>query len=364
MRNITLVGLACYTLLALTTTSIAQQPYPTPQERPDLFTTVQDSILVPLLDGGGMTDPNMVSGAYTFTMLYDSSCRIQYLFAEPWHNGHRLTLDRWFNERSVNAHQDLLSFNSRTKGFRVYAGDTVSFFREFDWVHPVLGQQSPTNFLSRDTLAYAVELVDVATMSRLALIDSLSVLPHTPPQQFRFFAHRNAMAIARYAIPFGMNGDSVYMRVRVYARGPGEYYFTRLDHIVIDYSKGAMRHPVLLADQELLRQCCWTPIPIPEPEQFGKSIIDWIAGDTSLLSVHQSTVGSADVKIQVAPAPELGELSIIIFDSQGNALWSPFSGIIRRPQVLEYRFESSGAYVISLVRDGAIFESRKVTITK
>lgn len=363
MRNITLMVFACGMLLALAATSTAQQPYPTPQERPDLFTTVQDSIVMPLFDGGGMTEANMISGAYQFLMLYDSSCRIEYLFTEPWHNGRRLTLDRWFNNRSVNAHENLLSFNSRTKGFRVYAGDTVSFFRESYWRHPITGKRTPTNFLSRDTLAYVVELIDVETMSRLALLDSICILPHTPPQQFRFFAHRNAMAVASYAIPFWMNGDSVCMRVRVYARGSGEYYFTRFDHIVVDYSKGTFSHPVFIADLEILEQCCWTPIPWPE--QYAKPAMKQeIESGSSLLSVRQVVAHSQSIDIEVAAASHLGEISIIIFDAQGNALSSPFSGTLSEPRVIPYTFSSSGAYVVCLVHDGAILESRKVTITK
>lgn len=361
--------ICCMLLVMMIAAGRAQEPFPTPEERPDFYTTVQDSIIVCLIDDVDTLNPNLVSGAYTFIMPYDSICTISYIFTEPWHNGRRLDLEHWFNGRSINAHEDLMSFNSRTENFKVRTGDTVRCYRQLKWNNPT-GRIDTNSYFSRDTLGYVVELVDITTMARVALIDSMGLLPQTPPGKYRFYAHRNASAIASYVIPSWMDGDSVCMRVRVYARGPGEYYFTRYDNIKLNYSIGGLQHPVRMADLELLRKCCWVPIPLNE--QFGKAvtsgsvapIIDWIAGDTSLLSVHQEALGSPDVNIEIAAAPKLGELSIIIFDAHGAALSSPFSDVVSQARVIPYQFQSSGAYVVCLVHDGTILESQKVTITK
>lgn len=361
MTSRILMALAIAVLAVITTR--AQSSKPTPQERPDLYTTLQDSMLVYLVEGD-TTDPNLMSGAFTFHMPYDSTCTTEYMFTEPWHNGRRLSLRNWIYTRKENVHENMLSFNSRTEVFLVKPGDTVSAYRELQWFNPITFQYDSTNFFSRDTLAFAIELVRASTMTRLALIDSICVLPQMPPGKPRIYGHLNTMAVARYAIPSWIGTDSVLMRIRLYARGSGEYYFTRTDHTTGDWSLG-LKTPLRMADLELLRKCCWTQIPLPKPEESLRKEMRPGEGTLghAILSVRQPEAGRADVSIELAPAPMLGELSVIIFDGQGNALTSPFSGTVNEARVIPHRFQTSGAYVICLVRSGEILETGKVVIT-
>lgn len=344
----------------------AQPSLPPPYERPDLWTVVQDSMIAGLVDGSGDTiAPNQISGDYTFAMVYDSTSRISYTFTEPWLNGNRLTLDKWVNGRSVNAHEDILSFNSRTKNFKVKTGDVVRFYREWDWINLQTNLKDTFTFFCRDTLSYSVELIRSYDMSRLVLLDSITVMPQMPAGSFHFYGPHNFMAAVEYQIPAWIDGDSVCMRVRVRARGSGEYFFTRQDGIKSSYSSSAMSDPVLLADLQYVQNCCWSPITLPEPQPpLEKRRPAHEMMEANLLSVQQTEPGVSQVAIRIAPAPMFGPLSVTITDAQGRTISTPFSGTVATAQEIPYRFPASGIYLVSLTGDGNVLSTTKVTVTK
>lgn len=332
----------------------AQGDIPSRFERPDLWTAIQDTIHVYLGDGPSLTPPDMETGAYKFRMPYDSTCLVDYLFTEAWHNGRKLNLRNWIWRRSVNADQNMLSFNSGTKNFKVRTGDIVSFYRGITWRHPFTGRKDTMNYFSRDTLAFAVELVSPINMARVALIDSICIMPQMPPGKARIYGHRPTMAIAGYRIPSRLDGDSVFMRIRVYARGSGEYYFTRTDMNTGGYSY-ILQRPTFVAEVEVLRSCCWTQIPLPvEPDD---------PAGPAIMSVRQAEPGSAGVNIELATAPQFAELSVTIHDAYGNPVATPFTGPVHEARTIPYQFTSRGVYIINLLNSGAVLETTKIIVT-
>jgi|GEM_PF-1113502 len=342
---------------------------PPPSERPDLWTTVQDSLVLSLESSAGICAANEISGAYTFLMPYDSICTIKYIFTEPWHNGIRLTLDHWRNQRYVNADEATLSFFSRTKSFTVESGDVIQFYREIDYRNPITGLKDTFNFFSRDTLDYAVELVSAYNMKRLVLLDSIGIMPQRPfPGKMRFYGPNNAMAVVKYTIPSWLDGDSVCMRVRVYARGSGSYYFTRFDNIKSTYAAAMRQHPAFLAQLAFLAEHCWTWIPLPDQDEpLEKAVLRMGETDKSspkLLSVQQNKNGESKAIIRIAPTQDLGPLSLVIVDGQGKNISPAFLKTVDNSQEIAYQFPTNGVYIIGLFQGKSLLETVIINVNR
>lgn len=342
-----LVAVAAY---ALAVPIANAQDVPSRFERPDLWTTVQDTIHFYMGDVDFPHD--MQTGVYKFQMPYDSICTVEYLFTEAWLNGRKLNLRNWIWRRSVNVDEDMLSFNSGTKNFKVKTGDIVSFYRKVDWKDPIRGMKDTVNFFSRDTLAFAVELVNPVDMRRVALIDSICIMAQVPPGKPRIYGHLPAMAVASYKIPARLDGDSVFMRIRVYARGLGEYNFTRTDMTMGGFSK-FLEHPVFISDLQILRNCCWIQIPLPPVES---------ASETSIMSVRQAEPGLRSVSIELAPVA-FQEVSVVIHDAYGNHIATPFTGPALEARIIPYHFAERGVYIITLLHGGNVLETTKIIVT-
>lgn len=109
--------------------------------------------------------------------MHTDSCHVRYLVSDVRINGNRIGLKNWcFREAIRNLEADSLSTISRTSTVSYATGDTMSFYREFMWYNPATQTRTATNFRSKDTLDWVVELIDASDGSRLALIDSVGVL--------------------------------------------------------------------------------------------------------------------------------------------------------------------------------------------
>lgn len=141
----------------------------------------------------------------------------------------------------------------------MHAGDTVSFVRDFRWFNARTWRQDTNNFFSRDTLTYVVELANAHDSgryrTRLAVIDSFGVMPCTTLGAPRFFSSGTRAVFTRvnYVVPASMEGKPVFMRVRVRARGSGEYFFTRTDDYTVNYS-GLLTRPGIITHINVLNQ--------------------------------------------------------------------------------------------------------------
>ncbi len=321
-----------------------------------MYIEIQDGYLIRKTDvSGTLINPaKIISAAYQFEMVYDSTSRVQYLFSECMYNGVRPRLI-WRNDALHSASTEMMSDSSRTDNFKIVPGDTVSFYREFSWYNPMNHRQDTNNFMSLDTLDYAVELVSAATTHRLALLDSFGVLPQLIPGVPTFYGSHPIAARIRYLVPSTIpTGDSVFVRVRLYARGDGYFLPIRYDTKTIGSSfalaKGVLDTYLSLYGGSLSKR------PVPELEQ------DFRVAGTSLLSVQ--TAGSGWIEIRIGQVEGTGPFEVLVYDAGGNVVFVPFSTrMLRGMETVTHHFSSSGTYFVALRRGGRVLDIKKITIT-
>jgi hypothetical protein len=324
---------------------------------PELYVEVQDDVYIKRVDSKGqlMPEAKIISAAYRFEMIYDSTCRVQYLFSECRHNGVRPRLLAWKDGHIHAASAEMMTDSSRTAAFKISSGDTVSFYREFKWYNPKTQSQDTNNFRSLDTLDYAVELVDRATNGRIALLDSFGVLPRVVPGSPVVYGTRPIMSKVQYAIPYGLTADSAFVRVRTYTRGDGPYLPIRKD----DETVGA---------SYALDLGIWDYYLSLYGGSLGKrSIGDLNAINTrrpqnSLLSVLMENPGT--IAVRFSSPPGSGPIEVVIYDAVGNKIFVPFATrSIQSAEIATYTFTASGIYFVALQVGGVIVEAKKITIS-
>ncbi len=328
------------------------------QAHPELLVCVQDDLYVSRMNKSGHIFglDHKVAAAYRFEMIYDSTSRVQYLFTECFHNGAKPRLLAWQNKRIHTASVDQMADSSRTENFHIAVGDTVSFHREFRWYDPKTMRQDTDNFLSPDTLGYAVELVKATSGARLVLLDSFGVLPQATPSAPTFFGTRPIMATVSYVVPSTIpTTDSVFVRVRLYANGNGTVLPVRMDDFTIGSSYA-------------LSSGFWNNYLSLYGGSLGKrSVADFSSAHSqptnSLLSV--TTVSRNSIRIDFSATQADGPIQVVIYDSNGQPVFMPFAtrGAVEGGSTT-FEFASSGTYFVTLQRGGSILTSRKVVISK
>ena len=325
------------------------QHRPSPNQRPDLWKKVQDSIWFYLVQGNDTVDPEFVTGSYEFDMVYDAICTIDYWFAEAQHNGRGLKLLHWVLARSINAHEDDLNLKSRTEDFTIVTGDTVNFYREVNWFNPITRTQLATNYFSRDTLLYVVELVRASDSTHILSLDTVGMLPRAKLGAPRVLTGRPLMAQIRYVVPQSLNGLKVFIRVRVYARGSGEPYFTRTDRFTIHISR-----------LQLPDGAEWTELVVENGLKKDKNAYaEDISGMKVMTIERRKNIATIQLK-----ASDIGPVSIEIHDARGEHVATLYNGTLDEARRLTHRFTSSGAYIITVLRSGAPIQSEKIIITR
>jgi hypothetical protein len=297
----------------------------------------------------------MICASYEFLMTYDSLCEVSYKLTEWKRNGTPLRMPEWRDERTVNAAAGYLGFNSRTAAFTCKTGDTLSFFRWFRWNSLIPGHNDVEGYAALDTLDYAVELVRTSDSTRVALLDSLGALPRAIPGRPHIYGSRPFMAMVQYAVPSTLDGEQAFMRIRLYHRGSGPYWFTRYDASTSNLS-GFMRKP-------------WYASYIKYYAQDGlmKQVRER-AGTTSSaahLRVMPDGGNPRNVSIRFDAAPPGVPTSIMVCDISGRFLFYPmlWEGDADRNNELHYQFEQSGAYLVALLYQDRIQEVVRWNVT-
>jgi hypothetical protein len=320
---------------------------------PELYIEIQDGIFVSKIINHGedtLKDDAIVSAAYQYEMIYDSTSRVDYVFTECTKNGWRPRLATWKSGRIVTASFQALTDSSRTDPFTVATGDTISFYRELSWYNPKDHRQDTANFFSLDTLDYAVELIDLKNR-RLQLLDSLGVLARTSPGVPVLYGMQPIMANISYGIPSSMNGDTVAVRIRLYARGNGQFSQMRNDRFTVNTS-------------HKLGNAYWKSYLEAYGGGLGKRSIQDITASTAgnsssgLLTIDKAGAGS--VRIRIIPPEDAGDVSIVIYNALGQIVFIPFATrSVSSPSDIFYRFPGDGVYLIALVHNGALEQSIK-----
>lgn len=346
-----IVTLLAFVVLVGSGTAIAQQ-----QVIPDsLWVTLDDDTSsLARINGQGQIFPAewFVSG-YKFQMYADSTCETDYEITAFKVNDHRWKLRNWKKRRTINAEADILSYNSRTVDTTLHAGDVVSFARNLSWCDPRVGMTDTNNYKSFDTLTYAVELVRSSDSARIALLDSIGMMPRVTTGAPTIFGMRPIIALVDWTVPASIDSVRAFIRVRVRAHGSGEYHFTRSETIRVH----KWRQPPAQVWVDYLKYL--------GQDYAGKPVVSTTesAATSGLLAIRATGDGNS-MTADFATAPNGGSTSVAIYDGAGRLLFSPYSSPAsegRREQIT-HRFESSGLYIVCLLHDGRLVATRTITM--
>ncbi|HVZ40305.1 MAG TPA: hypothetical protein VHI13_13580 [Candidatus Kapabacteria bacterium] len=330
----------------------AQQKYPD-----SLWVRLDDdSTTIARVNSRGQIEPAewFVAG-YGFQMYADSTCETDYHICAFKINDHRWRLRNWKKRRTVNADADILSFNSRTVDTVLHAGDVLSFTRSLDWRDPRSGLTDTNNYRSFDTLTYSVELVGTRDSVRLALIDSIGMMPRVTTGAPVIFGMRPIVALVDWTVPPALDGVQAFIRVRVRSHGSGDYYFTRTDDLRVT----KWRQPpdaLFLTYLKYLGQDYYA----------AKPVLPVTASKQSTVLTARAAGAPDQVMIDFATAPGSGATSVAIYDGDGQLLFYPYSSPSSTGDRREvgYRFDVSGVYLIALLYDNRIVATIPITIAK
>lgn len=356
-----LAAVLCIAALLCACTAHAQTDtvriIPSIHERPDLWVLLQDSSAMYLVseDGHDTTNANDVTPSYTFAMDYDSLGHINYTLTEWRRNGTPLVLPTWIDGRRVNASATLLSCNSTTETFTPAAGDTLSFYRELIWKDPTTSLQDTNNYYALDSLDFAMELLRASDSARVALLDSIGILPNATPGRPRIHGAQPLMSIIRYVVPPELAGTPAFMRMLLYHRGPGPYWFTRRDGITLSWShrlsdSSFQYYLELFGRGSLLyKQQTLEDLAVPTPS-------------TPRLEVAFTTAGPRQAAITFDSAPD-GATALGVYDVSGHALFYPYSTPASSGTVsVGYVFPGAGSYFVGLLHGGRLVATRKIIV--
>ena len=337
------------------TTQIPMDTIAHPDDHPELWVCIEDSTCVYLIPGGGGDTVSAidVAACLNFYMSYDSLCIVDYRIAEFRKNGERLLLSTWSDGTFVNADNELLNANNCTETFTINTGDSISFYREFGWVEPETRLQDTNNFYALDTLDYSVELVRTSDSTVVALIDSIGVLPRTTPGKPIIYGTRPIMANAYFEVPSSLDNEEVFVRVRLYHRGSGPYWFSRED-VIISRMSSRLRDPDW---QEFL-----TKMGAVSPKYAVKELEQKVDAQVHF-DVYYLDHSANQIEVVFSPAPTAQSTSVAIYDIAGNRLYMPFmTSEASNEQRVRYKFEQSGTYFIALFYGGQLVTAKKIII--
>lgn len=330
-----------------------------------LYATVQDTLHVLRVMNGDTVPTSWFAASYRYEMAYDSMSHTNYLFTECSRNGVPVKLRHWKYGRMASGDAAYLTFNSRTFDFPVVVGDTIRFYREMMWYNPVDHRQDTNNYFALDTLDFTVHLVRKSDGEPIALLDSIGILSSLVPGTPAIYGTRPLMAIVEHRIAAPVAGDSVFIGITVRARGDGPNEFTRVDGLTIGVSR-RLQSPHY---QEYLSIYSTAP---------DKRTIEDLARAHSPtdanLAVTMEPGSPGMISITFSDARTGGHTAVAIYDATGRLVFYPYSarsnGTRRRPgrtpgeeHRVTYRFESAGAYFVTLLHNGHTVRTEKIIIT-
>lgn len=293
---------------------------------------------------------------YEFEMAYDSTCHVNYLFTECTLNGLSLALAHWKEGRLAEGNAAYLTFNSHTYTFPVRAGDTIGFYRELRWYHPITQWQDTNSYFALDTLEYIVHLVRASDGAPIAQLDSTGIMARTTMGVPCVYGSRPLMALIRYVVPGSVQGDSAFIGITVRSKGIGKYNFTRLDNVTFAMSRQ-------------LDQAFYQNYLAYFSGTYSKRSVDDLAGpgdERFKLGVAAASGSNRDITIEFEePKNIMGRISVGVYDINGQLLYSPYtSNVGSGTQKARYRFAELGTYFVALLWNDRIVGTKKISITR
>lgn len=347
-----LLAVAASLVLACT-----QSPAQVPTQlyaHPEWYVLIQDGIHARLEHDGQILDTNEYchAASYWYEMIYDSTNRVDYLFSECKLNNGRIRLRNWNYGRLSTAPLSEYNDSSRTDEVTLGAGDTISFYRHFQWYNPMTKKQTFSNYFATDTLDFVVELMDATTGLRLALLDSFGALPRVPAGSPVLYGLHPIMAVVGYPVPAAMAGKRAFVHVRIDARGDGLYQPIRSDDPSVGLSRAlrtGMYDDYLRLFGDLGKQAGrWTPATT-EKKSNGRLHVTVTGGRHAVISFE---------------APQDGiEASLVVYDALGNPVFIPFvMPNMTGRQTVDFQFPSSGVFLVVLRQNDEVLSTTKVVV--
>jgi len=195
------------------------------------LTTLSFLRMAPCDDIGHPVDLNRVAAGYIY-QTYSDSTQIDYTVTEFRRNRTSVILLKGWRNGDIEGDEAI----TRSDDFTINAGDTLSFYRELEWSTKYPGAQFPDDYSASDTLDYSVELLAAGTNLRLALLDSLRILPRSARGYPVIHMQRPTAAVVRFVAPFALEGVAAYIRVHIHSRGDGDSRFIRYGMRTVQFS--------------------------------------------------------------------------------------------------------------------------------
>lgn len=298
-----------------------------------------------------------IYASYGFEMSYDSSFTF-YRISDVELNGARVKLETWCPGKNLEGLSNAsLSDSSTTIDFDVYTGDSLAFYRDLSWLHYTDSGmvQSLNYYRALDTLDYVVELVEASTGNRLVMLDSLGVLRNVSGTTPSIYGNNLIMAKVDYVVPSTLNGKTVFLRVLLYSRGSGTYYFNRTDRWGIGL-KRRLVNPFYQAVANYIDTV------------VAKSVVDQTyfsevsKGDQLRIAAQLGRV----YEFEFDASPDAGT-GLIVYDERGRQVFVPMllpGSPLGLQQRVNVSFPNSGMFFVVLVKGSEVVEVEKVLVSK
>jgi hypothetical protein len=301
--------------------------------------TDSTTFLAPLDAEGNIDSANSVSVAwltpsYAFYYASDSS-KIRFEFSEFLVNRRKLFLDFWCRDRVINWDDSLsvpyeewsaqqLRDKSKTRPFRVIAGDTIQFYRVYWWIDKLLNDVSYNRIFLPSSVSFSVELVESSTQNRLLLLDTAEFKSSeylTAPCIQSWYP---ALSRVNAYIP-SIISDSVWVFIKInfYDKGTAPNPFVRIDRF--DF----------MQSQTQLSSSNWTAYN--DSVSSNMLCTDFLSCDVTY-AVKNSPTG---LEVSVPQSSELTQL--LIFNVYGTLFWSHSVPLQATPTFIAL---TSGLYII------------------
>ncbi|MBI2794295.1 MAG: hypothetical protein HYX66_06580 [Ignavibacteria bacterium] len=213
---------------------------------------------------------------------------------------------------------------SKTRPFRVIAGDTIQFYRVYWWIDRLLNDVSYNRIFLPSTVSFSVELVESSTQNRLLLLDTAEFKSSeylTAPCIQSWYP---ALSRVNAYIP-SIISDSVWVFIRInfYDKGTAPNPFVRIDRF--DF----------MQSQTQLSSSIWTAYN----DSVSTNILctDFLSCDVTY-AVKNSPTG---IEVSVPQSSELTQL--LIFNVYGTLFWSHSVPLQATPTFIAL---NSGLYII------------------
>lgn len=351
--------------------TIAYNPGPDPNA--DLYIVLDDADDVSPIDystgdysdGTDSSGANCVTATYLFSVETHSNAFVHFELTNVHRNRTAISVPWWPDDRVAGTDTPLVgagaSFSEDNGGGEIFtcaAGDTLGFERGLWWYAAPRNLEDSGTVGRHDSLDYVVELVRASDSTRLALIDSIGILPGYAPGRPGIYGLHPLHGVVRFAVPVELSGIPAFMRLRPYYRGGGNVrWWARSD-------RHAREGSTFLRPGSRYGRADASGLGNPFYETRLLSTLEGRAPTMPRLEAAVSTGWTRRVTVVFAPAGGTAT-AIGVYDVNGRALFHPFSAraLSTTPSV-EFDLPPEGSCYVGLLHNGRLVAARRVAVPR